>query len=228
MPENTPDHDIPYPSPSDPIRGSTGDYILTDLRDLALGTDSAITTAVDTRAPVSHTHTQAQIGGLSAALASAGETAQWGSVSGKPSTYPPSAHSHAVSDVTGLAARLAALEYSSGPRNMTGEAILAPSSGDITLFRHGGMVTISLNRCVFDINSSVSLILNLPYAFRPKVVRYETAVTDGSGNPTAGSFQVDGGGAVYLHRITAGQSVRATLTFPTSNPAPDFPPGTSY
>lgn len=120
MPENTPGHSIPYPSPSDPIRGSTSDYILTDLRDLALGTDSAITTAVGTRAPLSHTHTQAQISGLSAALASAGETAQWGSVSGKPSAYPPSAHSHAVSDVTGLDARLAALERDTGWRDITG------------------------------------------------------------------------------------------------------------
>lgn len=228
MPENTPGHAIPYPSPSDPIRGSTGDYILTDLRDLALGTDSAISTAVGTRAPLSHTHSQADVSGLSGALDAAASTADWGGVSGRPSAFPPATHSHPVSDVTGLADRLASLEYSSGPRNMNSEALLVPSSGEITLFRHGGMVTISLNRCVFDINSSVSQILNIPYAFRPKVVRYETAVTDGTGNPTAGSFQVDGGGSVYLHRITAGQSVRATLTFPTSNPPPDLPPGTAY
>ena len=228
MPDYTQDHSIPHPSPGDPIRGSTQDYLLTDLRDLAVGTDSAISAAMGTRAPLSHTHSQADVSGLSGALDAAASTADWGGVSGRPSAFPPASHTHPVSDVTGLAARLAALEYSSGPRNITGEAILQPSSGDITLFRHGGMVTISLNRCVFDINSSVSQILNIPYAFRPKVVRYETAVTDGTGNPTAGSFQVDGGGAVFLHRITAGQSVRATLTFPTSNPPPDFPPGTAY
>lgn len=106
MPESTLDHSIPYPSPSDPVRGSTADYLQTDLRDLALGTDSAITTAVGTRAPMSHTHTQSQIEGLSSALDSAGDTAQWGSVSGKPSAYPPSSHSHAADDVTGLSAAL--------------------------------------------------------------------------------------------------------------------------
>src|SRR5699024_8004777 len=49
--------------------GSTGDYILTDLRDLALGTDSAITTAVGTRAPLSHTHAVSDVDGLAARLA---------------------------------------------------------------------------------------------------------------------------------------------------------------
>jgi hypothetical protein len=31
-----------------------------------------------------------------------GGTPDWGSVTGKPTTFPPSAHSHAISDVTGL------------------------------------------------------------------------------------------------------------------------------
>lgn len=119
MPDYTQDHSIPHPSPGDPIRGSASDYLLTDLRDLAVGADSAITTAVGTRAPLSHTHPQSQIDGLFAALASAGETAQWGSVSGKPPTYPPGTHTHAVDDVTGLADRLAALQYRSDPRDMS-------------------------------------------------------------------------------------------------------------
>ena len=50
MPESTLDHSIPYPSPSDPVRGSTADYLLTDLRDLALGADAAITAAVSSHA----------------------------------------------------------------------------------------------------------------------------------------------------------------------------------
>ena len=68
MPESTLDHSIPYPSPSDPVRGSTADYLQTDLRDLALGVDAAITTAVSTRAPLSHTHTVSDVDGLQAAL----------------------------------------------------------------------------------------------------------------------------------------------------------------
>ena len=70
MPESTLDHSIPYPSPSDPVRGSTADYLQTDLRDLALGTDAAITTAVGTRAPLSHTHAVSQVDGLEDRLAS--------------------------------------------------------------------------------------------------------------------------------------------------------------
>lgn len=70
MPDYTLAHSIPYPAPGDEIRGSTSDYIQTDLRDLALGTDSAITTAVGTRAPLSHTHTVQQVDGLEDRLAS--------------------------------------------------------------------------------------------------------------------------------------------------------------
>lgn len=70
MPESTLAHSIPYPSPSDPVRGSTADYLQTDLRDLALGADAAITAAVGTRAPLSHTHTVQQVDGLEGRLAS--------------------------------------------------------------------------------------------------------------------------------------------------------------
>ena len=64
MPESTLNHSIPYPSPSDPVRGSTADYLQTDLRDLALGTDAAITTAVATRAPTIHSHSIPEVDGL--------------------------------------------------------------------------------------------------------------------------------------------------------------------
>lgn len=68
MPESTLAHSIPYPSPSDPVRGSTADYLQTDLRDLALGADAAITAAVGTRAPLSHTHAVSDVSGLQGAL----------------------------------------------------------------------------------------------------------------------------------------------------------------
>lgn len=68
MPESTLDHSIPYPSPSDPVRGSTADYLQTDLRDLALGADAAITTAVADRAPLTHTHSVDDVSELQAEL----------------------------------------------------------------------------------------------------------------------------------------------------------------
>lgn len=120
MPDYTLDHSIPYPSPSDPVRGSTADYLQTDLQDLALGVDAAITTAVSTRAPLSHTHSQADVSGLSGALDAAASTADWGGVSGRPTVFPPAAHSHPVSDVNGLEARLAALEEPSVTQISTG------------------------------------------------------------------------------------------------------------
>lgn len=68
MPDYTLDHSIPYPSPDDEVRGDTDDYLQTDLRDLAVGADAAITTAVATRAPLVHTHTIQAVTGLQAEL----------------------------------------------------------------------------------------------------------------------------------------------------------------
>lgn len=106
MPDYTQDHSIPYPLPTDPIRGSTSDYILTDLRDLATGADAAITTAVGTRAPVSHTHSQSDVTGLSGALDAAASTAEWGGVSNRPSAFPPAAHTHERLDLGGSVFKL--------------------------------------------------------------------------------------------------------------------------
>ena len=43
---------------------------------------------------------------IEGAVGSAAQSAEWGSVSGKPSTFPPATHGHAISDVTGLQAEL--------------------------------------------------------------------------------------------------------------------------
>ena len=229
MPETTPGHDIPYPSPSDPIRGSTGDYILTDLRDLALGTDSAITTAVGTRAPLSHTHTQAQIDGLSSALASAGETAQWGSVSGKPSAYPPGTHTHAVDDVTGLGGRLAALEYRSGARDIGG--ILRNGwAGSISLLRIGAAVSIYFEN-LSSAEATSTVFLSLPAGFRPPsrpgARVYRVMITAGGVPPVMRQADIDSGGNCRIFTPTGvAETFSGSLEFTTPDAIPTTLPGT--
>lgn len=44
--------------------------------------------------PSTHSHAQADVTGLPAALTTAGQTARWADVSGKPSTFPPTPHEH--------------------------------------------------------------------------------------------------------------------------------------
>lgn len=62
-----------------------------------------------TFAPTAHTHTMAEVDGLTAALDSkadvgttTGGTVAWVDVTGKPTTFAPTAHTHAIGDVTGL------------------------------------------------------------------------------------------------------------------------------
>ena len=231
MPESTLDHSIPYPSPSDPVRGSTADYLQTDLRDLARGADSAISAAVGTRAPLSHTHSQADVTGLPGALASAGETAQWGSVSGKPSAYPPSAHSHAVDDVTGLADRLASLEYDSGIRDLTAHLNSSDWVADRVLLTRtpGRHVTLTVSNLRRVGEQSSAVFYTLPSGFRP------TATPSlprsfygllGSGNPPrTAQMDIDRNGHLRLFVNMGDAPVQGTLTWGTPDPIPTTLPG---
>lgn len=72
---------------------------------------------VDTSAfaPISHTHTTADITGLSTTITTTGDARYvqttnftWSNLSGKPTTFTPATHTHATSDVTGLDTALAA------------------------------------------------------------------------------------------------------------------------
>ena len=114
------------PQGSDPIHGS-GVQAMRNLGgsvDAQLGaryTKAQADALLDGKAPVSHTHSWAQVTGkpttfapsahshvvadvtgLQAALDQAAVTAEWAQLVDKPTAFPPLAHSHSVSDVTGL------------------------------------------------------------------------------------------------------------------------------
>lgn len=80
----------------------------------ALGNDPNFATTVSTqiagKAAVEHGHVLGDVTGLESALdgkAPSSHTHDWASVTGKPAEFTPAAHSHAQSDVTGLSTALA-------------------------------------------------------------------------------------------------------------------------
>ena len=56
--------------------------------------------------PADHNKIKAALVELRGNVDAAEGTAAWGSVSGKPSTFPPADHDHAIGDVTGLQSAL--------------------------------------------------------------------------------------------------------------------------
>lgn len=74
-----------------------------------IGDVTGLQTALDGKALLAHTHAIADVTGLQAALDSKAATSAiptWGTLAGKPSTFPPSAHTHIIADTTGLQAAL--------------------------------------------------------------------------------------------------------------------------
>jgi hypothetical protein len=72
-----------------------------------IAADAALQTAIDGKAPASHTHTASQITDFASAVVAVSPPVDWSSLTGTPTTFAPSAHTHAISEVTGLADALA-------------------------------------------------------------------------------------------------------------------------
>lgn len=58
-------------------------------------------------AAAAHTHTAAEVSDFAAAVSAVSPPAAWGTLTGKPATFPPDSHTHATSEITGLDSALA-------------------------------------------------------------------------------------------------------------------------
>ena len=75
-----------------------------------IAADEALQTAIDGKAPVSHTHTASQITDFASAVVAVSPPVDWSSLTGKPTEFPPASHTHAQSEITGLVSDLSALD----------------------------------------------------------------------------------------------------------------------
>lgn len=111
-------------------------------------------------------------------------------------------------------------------RDITGDVLIDVESGLLILARTGSMVTLTANRLVFAGSHTTVRVASLPSGFRP-FTRQETATTGAASESTDGILQSDTSGAVWMHGIVAGESNRATLTYPTRDAWPTILPGVS-
>lgn len=110
--------------------------------------------------------------------------------------------------------------------DITGDVVIDVESGLLVLARAGNMVTLTANRVVSADSHTTVRVATLPSGFRP-FTRQETATTGAASESTDGILQSDTSGAVWMHGIVAGESNRATLTYPTRDAWPTTLPGVS-
>ena len=63
---------------------------------------TGLQTALDGKAPASHTHSYSEITGKPSVFPPAAHSHPWSDLTGVPTAFPPSAHQHTIGDVTGL------------------------------------------------------------------------------------------------------------------------------
>ncbi len=112
--------------------------------------------SLEGKAPVSHTHTAAQVTDLSGASVKHASTADkatsaasadavaWGNVSGKPSTYTPSSHTQAWDTITGKPSSFPPSGHTHDDRYYTGDQIYTMLSGKLNT--SGGTITGDLTQ----------------------------------------------------------------------------------
>ncbi|HEX7352481.1 hypothetical protein [Brachybacterium sp.] len=129
----------------------------------------------------------------------------------------------------GIEARLAALEYKSGPRNITA---LFPeiTTGSVVSSRVGRMVTTTFYGVRVSEWPSGSSFLHLgnymPAGLRPE--RGHLPMVPAENGGTVGRVRIVGGsGQVTLYNGSSLMTFYASLTFPTDDFAPAIPPGSA-
>ena len=149
----------------------------------------------------------------------------WGDVTGKPSTFTPSAHTHPVADVTGLQARLAALEYKSGPRNITSRMSVQPVSGSLFLERIGDVVWCDISGIRMPASAGfVQLTSLFPEGFRPRRIQ-DFATARRNATDPAGALRVDFSGTAYFYVVDSTRDIRGVVSWPTRDAPPTTLPG---
>lgn len=191
------------------------------MRDLGSSVDSQLAN----RALVGHTHTQSDVSGLSTALASAGSTAAWGAVSGKPEAFPPSAHTHDDRYFT-KAETGAQIGASREPVMLTTQALdtliadgwyAQPSSSNATLARNYPEAIAGLLEVSSSLNDT--FVYQRFTAYRGENIFWRTR-SNGTWNPWQKLYRPDRGAVELtsenLNDVTAGGVYSQTQTGETS------------
>lgn len=142
--------------------------------------------------------------------------------------HAPRDHEHDIADVTGLTARLAALEYWSGERDLT-SLVTGRTSGRLLIERTGHTVQMTfVDLEVEDQGSSYSVWSSLlPSGWRPGPAlgyRY-LPLSPTSSTHSPGPMRVSRYGGVGVYNSDGGRTIRGTVTWTTTNPAPTTPLG---
>ena len=118
--------------------GATANATDAQLRDRAghtgtqpISSVSGLQTALDGKAPASHTHPYSEITGKPSVFPPAAHSHPWSDLTGVPTAFPPSAHQHTIGDVTGLQAALDGKMGATTFKTVNGTAITG--AGDIVI-----------------------------------------------------------------------------------------------
>lgn len=131
-----------------------------------------------------------------------------------------------VTPVPDLASRLAAIEYTSGPRDITA---LFPeiTVGTVVASRVGRMVTVTFYGVrvgEWPDGMFIHMSNYMPAGLRPERGHLPMVPAENSG--ALGRVRIAGGsGQVTFYYGSSGMTFYASLTFPTDDPAPALPPG---
>lgn len=182
---------------------------------------------------------------LTATIGNAGDTALWGQISnkpssfppsshshawstitGKPSTYPPASHTHPVGDVTGLADRLDLLEYNSGERNITG-SFARRTAGAVHLYRIGSTVWLDFRDLVSTDDTSTWQAWSgvIPSGFRPPRSWVYSTLASWAPDSTLGPARISAGGDVLVYNANPSKRMTGIFSWPTLNAPPAVRPG---
>lgn len=174
------------------------------------------------KAASSHTHPISGVTGLQAALNGKTDTTD----PRLSDARTPTAHTHELGDVAGLAARLAALEYDSGPRDIT--ALFSEvTRGKITAHRRGDHVSLNF----YDIQigewtsgAVITLAARLPAGLRPPSGAFQAFAATSTARG-AHWVRVLPGGDIAIYYIDNTTRLNGSTSYFTPDPAPAIPPG---
>ena len=126
----------------------------------------------------------------------------------------------------GLAARLAALEYKSGPRDITSRMSVQPVSGTLYLERIGDVVWCDISGIRMPSSAGFVQLTDLfPAGFRPRRIQDFATARRNASDP-AGGLRVDFSGTAYFYAVHSTRDIRGVVSWPTRDAPPSALPGT--
>lgn len=125
-----------------------------------------------------------------------------------------------------LDARLAALEYKSGPRDITSRMSVQPTSGTLYLERIGDVVWCDISGIRMPSSAGfVQLVDLFPAGFRPRRIQ-DFATAKRNNTDPAGALRVDFSGTAYFYAVDSSRDIRGVVSWPTRDAPPSTLPGT--